>query len=158
MFGLLSLKTTLNLWYKCKLQERFFSWWLSSVTATVVFLGIGKFSSQVFFLFLTPLMRPYIIKMTWSCPKMPCPRFVFYWVLTILANAATRFCFSVIALAVRGIASITDLPGTLLSKLLYSFNWSDIRNFYVENNILRIFYCNTISLICTVFLPCAFVS
>jgi hypothetical protein len=33
-----------------------------------------KSSLQVFFLSLTPLMRPQIVKMTWSHPKMPFPQ------------------------------------------------------------------------------------
>ncbi len=74
MFGLLSPKTTLNLCYKCKLQERFCLWGHSSLTATVVFQVIGTFSSHVFFLSLTTLMKPYILKITWSLSKMPCPR------------------------------------------------------------------------------------
>jgi hypothetical protein len=37
-------------------------------------LEIEKYSSQVFFLSLTPLMRPYIEKKTWSHPKMPFPQ------------------------------------------------------------------------------------
>jgi hypothetical protein len=47
------------------------------MAAAVVFLGIEKTGSQVFFLSLTPLMRPYIVKITWSRPKMPCPRIGF---------------------------------------------------------------------------------
>ena len=39
-----------------------------------VLLEIEKSSSQVFFLSLTPLMRPWIVKMTWSYPKMPFPQ------------------------------------------------------------------------------------
>jgi hypothetical protein len=42
-------------------------------SAAVVFLVIEKNGSQVFLLSLTPLMRLYIVKMTWSRPKMPCP-------------------------------------------------------------------------------------
>jgi hypothetical protein len=48
-------------------------------SSAVVFLVIEKNGSQVFLLSLTPLMRPYIVKMTWSRPKMPCPqRILFY--------------------------------------------------------------------------------
>jgi hypothetical protein len=39
-------------------------------------LEIEKSNSQVFFLFLTPLMRPKIAKMTWFHPKMPFPQSV----------------------------------------------------------------------------------
>ncbi len=47
-------------------------------SAAVVFLVIEKNGSQVFLLSLTKLMWPYIVKMTWSRPKMPCPqRFLF---------------------------------------------------------------------------------
>jgi hypothetical protein len=38
-------------------------------SAPVIFLVIGKNGSQAFLLSLTPLMRPYIVKMTWSHPK-----------------------------------------------------------------------------------------
>jgi hypothetical protein len=37
-------------------------------------LEIEKSSSQMFFLSLTPLMRSYIVKMTWFYPKMPFPQ------------------------------------------------------------------------------------
>ncbi len=37
-------------------------------------MEIEKSSSQVFFLSLTPLMRPKIVKMTWFHPKMPFPQ------------------------------------------------------------------------------------
>ena len=43
-------------------------------SAPVIFLVIGKNGSQAFLLSLTPLMRPYIVKMTWSHPKMPFPQ------------------------------------------------------------------------------------
>jgi hypothetical protein len=42
------------------------------MAAAVVLLVIEKTGSQVFFLSLTPLMQPYIVKITWSRPKMPC--------------------------------------------------------------------------------------
>jgi hypothetical protein len=48
------------------------------MAAAVVFLGIEKTGSQVFFLSLTPLMRPYIVKITWSRPKMPCPHRILF--------------------------------------------------------------------------------
>jgi hypothetical protein len=35
---------------------------------------IEKTGSQVFFLSLTPLIWPYIVKMTWSRPKMHWPQ------------------------------------------------------------------------------------
>jgi hypothetical protein len=60
--------------YECKLQSRFRSLGLSSAVAAVVFLVIEKTGSQVFFLSLTPLMRHYILKMTWFRPKTPCPQ------------------------------------------------------------------------------------
>jgi hypothetical protein len=37
-------------------------------------LVIEKTGSQVFLLSSTPLMPPYIVKITWSRPKLPCPR------------------------------------------------------------------------------------
>ncbi len=37
-------------------------------------MEIEKSSSQMFFLSLTPLMRSYIVKMTWFYPKMPFPQ------------------------------------------------------------------------------------
>jgi hypothetical protein len=49
-------------------------WW----SVAVVFLVIEKYCSQVFLLSLTPLMRPYIVKMTWSRPKMPCPQRILF--------------------------------------------------------------------------------
>ncbi len=39
---------------------------------------IEKNGSQVFLRSLTPLMRPYIVKMTWSRPKMPCPQRILF--------------------------------------------------------------------------------
>jgi hypothetical protein len=80
MLGLLSPKTTQNLCLglmnvSCSngfapcgvvLKQR--------RSAAVVFLVIEKTGSQVFLLSLTPLMRPYIVKLTWSIPKMPCPQ------------------------------------------------------------------------------------
>ena len=47
-------------------------------SAAVVFLAIEKNGSQVFLRSLTPLMRPYIVKMTWSRPKMPCPQRILF--------------------------------------------------------------------------------
>ncbi len=47
-------------------------------SAAVVFLVIEKNGSQMFLLSLTPLMRPYIVKMTWSRPKMPCPQRILF--------------------------------------------------------------------------------
>jgi hypothetical protein len=52
-------------WGVVRRQQRF---------AAVVLLAIEKTGSQVFLLSSTPLMRPYIVKMSWSRPKMPCPR------------------------------------------------------------------------------------
>jgi hypothetical protein len=46
---------------------------ISLVTAAVALLEIEKPSSPGFFLSSTPLMQTYIVKMTYSCPKMPCP-------------------------------------------------------------------------------------
>jgi hypothetical protein len=45
---------------------------------TVVLLVIEKTGSQVFLLSSTPLMPPYIVKMTWSRPKMPCPQRILF--------------------------------------------------------------------------------
>jgi hypothetical protein len=47
-------------------------------SAAVVFLVIEKNGSQVFLRSLTPLMHPYIVKMTWSHPKMPCPQRILF--------------------------------------------------------------------------------
>ena len=47
-------------------------------SAAVVFLVIEKTGSQGFLLTSTPLMRPYIVKMTWSRPKMPCPQRILF--------------------------------------------------------------------------------
>jgi hypothetical protein len=44
----------------------------------VVFLVIEKNGSQVFLPSLTPLMWHYIVKMTWFCPKMPCPQRILF--------------------------------------------------------------------------------
>ncbi len=43
------------------------------MTGAVVFLEIGKSSSELFFLSLTTLMWSYIVKMPWSHTKMPFP-------------------------------------------------------------------------------------
>jgi hypothetical protein len=48
------------------------------LSAAVVFWVIEKNGSQVFLRSLTPLMFPYIVKMTWSRPKMPCPQMILY--------------------------------------------------------------------------------
>jgi hypothetical protein len=47
-------------------------------SAEVVFFVIEKTGSQGFLLSLTPLMRPYIVKMTLSCPKMLCPQRILF--------------------------------------------------------------------------------
>ena len=47
-------------------------------SALVIFLVIGKNGSQAFLLSFTPLMRPYIVKITWSHPKMPCPQRILF--------------------------------------------------------------------------------
>jgi hypothetical protein len=39
---------------------------------------IEKTGSQVFLLSQTPLMPPYVVKMTWSRPKMPCPQRILF--------------------------------------------------------------------------------
>jgi hypothetical protein len=46
--------------------------------AAVVFLVIEKNGSQVYLLSFTSLMRPYIVKITWSRPKMPCPQRILF--------------------------------------------------------------------------------
>jgi hypothetical protein len=79
MLGLLSPKNHSKsllgaLPYGCKIQEQFSPGSHSSAMAAVVFLVIEKSSSQMFFLFLMPLMRLYIVKMTMSRPKIPCPQ------------------------------------------------------------------------------------
>ncbi len=80
MLGLLSPKVTQNLCQglmKVSCSNGFAPWavvrWRQQ-SAPVIFLVIGKNGSQVILLSLTPLMRPYIVKMTWSHPKMPCPQ------------------------------------------------------------------------------------
>jgi hypothetical protein len=52
-------------------------WWQRR-SAVVIFLVIEKNVSQVFLLSSTPLMRPYIVKMTWSRPKMLCPQSILF--------------------------------------------------------------------------------
>jgi hypothetical protein len=47
--------------------------WRQRQLEAVILLVIEKTGSQVFLLSSTPLMPPYIVKMTWSRPKMPCP-------------------------------------------------------------------------------------
>ncbi len=47
-------------------------------SAAVVFLVTEKTGSQEFLLSSTSLLRPYIVKMTWSCPKMPCPQRILF--------------------------------------------------------------------------------
>jgi hypothetical protein len=44
----------------------------------VVLLVIEKTGSQMFMLSSTPLMPPYIVKMTWSRPKTPCPQRILF--------------------------------------------------------------------------------
>jgi hypothetical protein len=83
MLGLLRPKTTLNL---CKglmnvsCSNGFTPWDVvrQQRLAAVVFLVIEKTGSQGFLLTSTPLMRPYIVKMTWSRPKMPCPQRILF--------------------------------------------------------------------------------
>jgi hypothetical protein len=61
----------------------------SSVAVAVIFLMTEKTGSQVFFLSLTPLMRSYIVKMTWSRPNaLSTEDLIFIW---FLANAAKKF-------------------------------------------------------------------
>ena len=80
MLGVLSPKTTINLCYglmNVSCSNGFAPWGVvrwQRWSAAVVFLVIEKNGSQVFVRSLTSLMRPYIVKMTWSRPKMPCPR------------------------------------------------------------------------------------
>jgi hypothetical protein len=52
--------------------------WRQLRSAAVVFLVIEKNGSQVFLLSSTPLMHPYIVKMTWSRPKMPFPQRILF--------------------------------------------------------------------------------
>ncbi len=47
-------------------------------SAAGVFLVIEKNGSQVFLRSSSPLMRPYIVKMTWSRPRMPCPQMILF--------------------------------------------------------------------------------
>ncbi len=68
-----------------------------------------------------------------------------------LANAATRFRTSVIALAVWGMASINDPPRALLSKQLIWMVWEAFTH---KKAFSVYFISNTISLICTVFKLC----
>jgi hypothetical protein len=80
VLGVLSPKTTINLCLglmNVRCSNGFAPWGVVQLqlwSAAVVFLVIEKNGSQVFLLSLTPLMHPYIVKMTWSCPKMPCPQ------------------------------------------------------------------------------------
>ncbi len=68
--------------------------WRQRQSAVVVMLVVEKTGSQEFLLSSTPLMPPYIVKMTWSCPKMSYPQsFIF---IRFLANATTKFHISVI--------------------------------------------------------------
>jgi hypothetical protein len=79
MLGFLSPKTSLNLCYdlmNVSWSNGFSPWGVVQrrrQSAAVVLLVIEKTGSQVFLLSSTPLMPPYIVKMTWSRPKMPCP-------------------------------------------------------------------------------------
>jgi hypothetical protein len=47
-------------------------------SAAVILLVIEKTGSQVFLLSSTPLMPPFIVKVTWSGPKMPCPQMILF--------------------------------------------------------------------------------
>ncbi len=82
----------------------------STLSTTVV---IEKTGSQVSLLSLKTLMRPFIVKMTWS----RLGGFDFYSVVPVLANAAMKFRSAVIALA-AGVPSITNFQRELLSKQL----------------------------------------
>jgi hypothetical protein len=53
---------------------------------------------QVFLLYSTPLMPPYIVKMTWSRPKMPCPHRISYFHNTVGEKMPYRtktFCYDI---------------------------------------------------------------
>jgi hypothetical protein len=50
----------------------------SLAVVAVVFFVIEKNGSQVFLPSLTPLMWHYIVKITWFCPKMPCPQRILF--------------------------------------------------------------------------------
>jgi hypothetical protein len=84
--------------------------------AAVVLLVIEKTGSQVFLLSSTPLMPPYIVKMTWSRPKinaLSTEDFIFIW---FLANAATKFQLSVIQWARKRFVM------TFFLKILNTYN------------------------------------
>jgi hypothetical protein len=52
--------------------------WRQRQSAVVVLLVIEKTGSQEFLLSSTPLMPPYIPKMTWSRPKMSYPQRILF--------------------------------------------------------------------------------
>jgi hypothetical protein len=52
--------------------------WRQRQSAAVILLVIEKTGSQEFLLSSTPLMPPYIEKITWSRPKMPCPQRILF--------------------------------------------------------------------------------
>jgi hypothetical protein len=52
--------------------------WRQRQSAAVILLLIEKTGSQEILLSSTPLMPPYIPKMTWSHPKMPCPQRILF--------------------------------------------------------------------------------
>ncbi len=90
--------------------------------AVVVFLVIEKTGSRRFLLSSAPLTRPYIVKMTWSCPKMPflsTEDFIFIW---SLANAVTKFHISVIQWARKHDIMQKLYFMTLVQKNLNTYN------------------------------------
>ncbi len=62
---------------------------------------------------------PYIVKMTWSHPKMPCPQRFFFW---FLANAATKFHISVIQWARKRYITQKLYIMALFLKILITYN------------------------------------
>jgi hypothetical protein len=98
-------------------------------SAAVVFLVTEKTGSQVFMLSSTPLMRPYIVKMTWSRPKMPCQLRIFFYLVP--SESATKFHISVIQWARKCYIAQKRYIMTLFQKFFNTYNGHNNLIFYV---------------------------
>jgi hypothetical protein len=102
MLGLLSPKTSLNLskgLVNVSWSNGFAPWGVvrwQRKSAAVVLLVIEKIGSQVFLLSSTPLMPPYIVKMTGLAPKCLSHRgFYFYLVPSEFGGKISHFSYTV---------------------------------------------------------------
>jgi hypothetical protein len=89
--------------------------------AVVVLLVIEKTGSLEFLLSSTPLMPPYIVKMTWSRFQnaWSTEYFIFIW---FRANAATKFHISVIQWARKCYIAQKRFVMTFFQNILNTYN------------------------------------